>query len=338
MSLFLVMATYNGESFLREQLDSLVGQSVREWTLLIRDDGSHDATVAILDEYAGRDGRIRRVEDGLGGLGAVANFARLMEQARDRGASRLFLVDQDDVWMPGKIAGELALLEEGEGRFGAGTPLLVHSDMAVVDEFCRERSPSFMDYQMIRHEEQDPLCVLVVQNFVTGCTALLNRPLLELALPIPDGVPMHDWWLALVAVAAGRILYLPRATLCYRQHGANQVGASGVWRTAWRSLTGRGPGRGMMADFARSVHQAQLLVERLKKSGLYREGDPEHSLLRAYCELFGARLPWYRRVMGLRRLGVRRQHPIRQFRLYLQAALWGGRRRRLQGLSHRKPG
>jgi hypothetical protein len=110
---------------------------------------------------------------------------------------------------------------------GKKPPILVHLDLDVISEQLERIHPSFMGYQGLTHESRDPLRVLLTQNFVTGCATAINRPLLELATPLPVDVIMHDWWLALCAAACGRIEYLPHALFQYRQHDANQIEAEG---------------------------------------------------------------------------------------------------------------
>jgi len=115
-------------------------------------------------------------------------------------------------------------MSELEARHGYSEPLLVHSDLQVVDAGLKPISSSFMQYQRIAHED-DGLRTLLLSNFVTGCTCLLNRQLAELALPIPREAIVHDWWLALCAASAGHIGYIAEPLVKYRQHGANVIGA-----------------------------------------------------------------------------------------------------------------
>ncbi len=218
----IVLATYNGAAYLPAQLDSLLRQDHDGWRLLVRDDGSRDATVEILADYAQRcPGRIVLLPDDGRRLGGCGNFAELLEQTS---ADYVMLCDQDDVWLPEKISLTLAEMQRLEAAHGRETPLLVHSDCAVVDATLKPVADSLW-----RNQKSDPrraaLNHLLVQNVVTGCTAMVNRPLLDKALPIPGAALMHDWWLALVAAAFGTISVLSQPTLLYRQHGSNQVGA-----------------------------------------------------------------------------------------------------------------
>src|SRR5690606_39057310 len=132
--------------------------------------------------------------------------------------------DADDCWFPDKISLTLDLMrvvEKDEG--GARTPTLVHTDLAVVDRDLRPIADSLWQYQGV-NPDLTSLNRLLIQNCVTGCTVMVNRPLRELASPIPPGVVMHDWWMALVASSFGRIARIARPTLLYRQHGRNDTG------------------------------------------------------------------------------------------------------------------
>lgn len=221
-SVDILLATWNGGRFLRTQIDSVLAQDDQDWRLLIRDDGSTDDTRAIIADYAARHpGRVVAVDLPSAGKGALGNFGALLAASS---APYVMCCDQDDAWIPGKVALTRAAMRELEARHGAGRPLLVHTDLAVVDGGMRELSPSFWAFQGI-DPRLDALNRLLVQNVVTGCTMMANRRCLELSLPVPATAMMHDWWMALVAAAFGAIAWLPDATVRYRQHGGNTLGA-----------------------------------------------------------------------------------------------------------------
>jgi glycosyltransferase involved in cell wall biosynthesis len=319
--IYVVLATYHGERFLGEQLDSLLAQRYPLWRLLLRDDGSRDATAEVAARYAARDPRIRLLPPSTRNEGPASNFADLLQAAYAEGAEYVLLMDQDDIWLPDKIGEELSAMRAAEIRQGSGIPILVHSDLALVDRDGRLLGTSFMRYQRIRNESAEPLRTLLVLNYVTGCTVLVNRPLLAVALPIPSQAMMHDWWLALIAAASGSIVYLPQATVYYRQHGANQIGAKGI-RKGFASVFSVIRFSGTHdSQFARTVRQAGLLEWRLRERGIFQPDNGQHQLLMAFSGLFAQRLPWYRRLLGIRQLRLRRQWFLRQWLLYLYAAL-----------------
>lgn len=325
----VVMATYNGEPFLDEQLESLRRQSFREWVLWVRDDGSTDATVEMVRRHGREDPRIRLVEDRLGNQGPAGNFAALLAHALAKEAEYVFLADQDDIWVDDKMERQLALMLEREHEDTSDIPRVMYSDLEVVDRDMRRIHRSFMRYEMLRHEA-NPLPVLLAQNFVTGCTMLVNRKLLEFALPIPPRVLMHDWWLALCAAATGRLHHLPEQTVRYRQHGRNQVGAQGYWRHLIPFSIVFGRKRGMrVGNFVRTVCQAQALLRRLNERS--SAGDEKrHRLVGGYCELFETAMHGMSRARRVFALGIHRQGVPRQVLLYIQAALWARKSRQMK--------
>jgi glycosyltransferase involved in cell wall biosynthesis len=223
----ILLATFQGGAFLSEQLDSLFAQTCQDFRIVVRDDGSTDDTMAILQKYAAhRPGRIEVLPPDGQRLGASGSFARLLGVSQ---APYRMFCDQDDVWMSDKVAVSLTAMHDLERDKGSHTPLLVSTDLKVVNEELQVISDSFWGYQRIHPERLKRLSRVLVQNFATGCTVMLNRALADLALPIPAEAIMHDWWLALVASRFGKAQPLARATVLYRQHGRNDVGAR-RWR------------------------------------------------------------------------------------------------------------
>lgn len=224
-SVDILLAVYNAERYLKQQLDSIQNQSHRDWYLIIGDDCSSDNTASMLAGEEQLHGpRIRVIPTSSAPLGASQNFARLMTHST---SPYLMFCDQDDVWLPGKIENTLAKMMEMETKYGETTPILVHTDLKVVDENLGVISESLWEYQWSDPAGGSSLNRLLLQNVATGCTVMVNRPLLDLAQPIPDVAMMHDWWLALVAAAFGKIGHIAEPTILYRQHGANDTGAKG---------------------------------------------------------------------------------------------------------------
>ncbi|MBA3846156.1 MAG: glycosyltransferase family 2 protein, partial [Planctomycetes bacterium] len=222
----ILLATFDGAAYLAAQLDSLARQSYPRWRLLVADDGSRDESLALVRAFAVSDPRVVVVDNPRPGRGAAANFAFLIGQSR---ADYAMCCDQDDVWDVDKVALSLARIRQVERRVGAGTPVLVHSDVRVVDQHLALTDPSGWDVHRIRPDPRRPLRrVLGHNDGVTGCALIANRALISLASPVPDGAFMHDWWLLLVATAFGERALLPRATIAYRQHGRNAIGAKRV--------------------------------------------------------------------------------------------------------------
>ncbi len=221
----ILLATRNGRTYLAQQLDSILCQTHTCWKLLVCDDGSTDGTRELLYEYIQTcPDRIRMVNSGPGRLGARGNFAFLLKHST---ADYVAFCDQDDCWLPEKLALTLEKMQELEKACGTDTPLLVHSDLRVVNEQGRVLSPSFWRRQQLDPVHSEYLNRLLVQNGVTGCTAMINGRLRELGRTMPEAAIMHDWWLALAAAAFGKVAHIRRATVHYRQHAANVIGAPG---------------------------------------------------------------------------------------------------------------
>ncbi|MFT7460168.1 MAG: glycosyltransferase involved in cell wall biosynthesis [Planctomycetota bacterium] len=243
-SVYIVMAVHNGQRYLAEQLDSLLAQTFCDWTLLVRDDGSTDGSFEIMADYIEKHPQIEVLQDKLGNLGAKTCFSVLLLEALNRNADYVACCDQDDVWLPGKLQNALEVMLGLERSRSSKTPFLVHTDLQVVNASLKLLNNSFMRFSGIRQTEDVPLCRLLVQNHVVGCTMLVNRTLLEVALPVPEHARMHDWWLALCARSSGSLCFIDSAEIKYRQHSDNTLGATGfmlafhfmsrAWRDKWR--------------------------------------------------------------------------------------------------------
>lgn len=221
-SIDILMATYNGERYLSEQIQSLLNQTYAQIHLIIRDDCSKDNTPFLLAEYAKNNPERITLLHGNRQLGIKGNFSELMKHAS---SPYVMFCDQDDVWLPTKVAKTLHQIKHLEKLHGKDSPLLVHTDLAVVRHDLSLICNSFWQYTKLVPKRSHQLNRLLVQNVVTGCSMMINRPLLELAYPIPSEAMMHDWWIAIVASAFGSISAIKESTLLYRQHGQNSLGA-----------------------------------------------------------------------------------------------------------------
>lgn len=258
----IVMATYNGARHIDEQIRSIQAQTFRDWVLYVRDDGSHDETINKIDEYALTDSRIQRVTRDAPRRGAIGNFSALMEVALEQHADYIFLSDQDDVWHPEKLAILYGAMKELESDYGERTPLLAHSDLEVVSEKMQTISPSFARYIGL-YPREGGLGVLLCQNQVTGCACVVNRALLEIATPVPQSVLMHDWWMALLAASTGKIGFVDRALIKYRQHSSNVIGAEPYFRRLRNLLFSAERWNIHLKTVRQSIEQASNLAERL---------------------------------------------------------------------------
>jgi glycosyltransferase involved in cell wall biosynthesis len=223
----ILLATYNGEKYLREQIDSILAQDVRGWELILSDDGSKDGTPDLLEEYAKKyPEQIVHYRSGKRFGCAQGHFMHLL--AEFGSADYILFSDQDDRWHSDKVRKTLAKMQEIEAG-ETSVPVMVHTDLCVVNAELEEIAPSFLQFSGLSGDRLG-LRQLLMQNVVTGCTMMLNRSLAELACRnVPEaGMRMHDWWIAILAAACGKTGFLPEATIDYRQHGNNVVGAKNV--------------------------------------------------------------------------------------------------------------
>jgi len=216
----ILISTFNGKKYIKEQLDSLLNQSYKNIEIIVRDDGSSDNTIEILKSY-----NIKPIDTKIN-LGAMGSFEELLKYALQNSNSDYFMFcDQDDVWENDKVEKTLAKMQEMEKEFG-NIPLLVHTDLEVVDAKLNTINSSFMNFQKI-NPGINKFHNLLIQNTITGCTVMINKKLVQMCLPIPDKAIMHDWWIGLVATQFGKIGYIDEATIKYRQHTSNTIGAKG---------------------------------------------------------------------------------------------------------------
>ena len=219
------MAAYNGQNYIAEQIESILSQTEQNWGLVIQDDCSSDGTYAIAKNYARQyPKRIHAVRRQTPSGSAQNNFFSMLRFASD--SEYIMFCDDDDVWLPEKIHVTLSEMQNLEKRYGFDKPLLVHTDLRVTDSSLNIISESMMNTQKLDPERND-LNRLLVQNIVTGNTMMINGSLLTLTTKysLPEHAVMHDWWLALVASALGKIGFVTEGTVLYRQHTNNQIGA-----------------------------------------------------------------------------------------------------------------
>ena len=222
----VLMATWNGERFLEEQLDSLFAQTFQDFRLVVRDDTSSDSTMEILERYRSRYPERIEIRKNASRLGACGSFSLL---AQESVASYVAFCDQDDIWRKDKLEITFDAMQAVERERGVDVPAMVFTDVTLIEEDGRVVASSLWKLAHV-NPEGAKLGNLLVQNLVSGCTALANRSLMVKGCPIPSEAAMHDSWLALVACAFGILRPLQERTVQYRQHAGNAVGAGRGWR------------------------------------------------------------------------------------------------------------
>lgn len=222
----IVLATYNGERFLPEQLESLTAQSRRPDRLVLRDDGSTDRSVEIVQAWADRNSVALQQVAGPR-LGPARSFMKALQVAEP--ADIFLFCDQDDVWQPYKIERALNLVPWGDDV----APTLCATRLEIVDEQLNPLRLSFLPTGL-------SFSSAACESLLTGCTMAFNASFRELLVhALPEHAQMHDWWCYLLATSAyGTALHFdPTPTVLYRQHGGNVLGAGPV---GWSALRARG--------------------------------------------------------------------------------------------------
>ena len=302
----VLLSTYNGANYLPELISSLRRQTV-DFLLIWRDDGSSDDSKQIV-----RNSHLTSLiecEHAAAGhnVGPAASFGALAEQAMKTPADFFCFCDQDDIWDPGKLQRMLQYASSSPPG-----PKLWHHDLVVVGAAGEIIHPSFWRYMALEtryYRIED----LVSRNVVTGCAMMLNRALLQRSLPVPAEAIMHDWWFALIAVAAGDIETVEDCLVEYRQHESNAIGAKGFlhglnlftnWAQGWQ--------RGNQ-EYRSLFPQAQALQGHLTGHELL---SPEtERVLTAFLQIPQSSV--YARLGTLRLLGFRGSNPL----LWLIAAI-----------------
>ncbi|ETP72727.1 glycosyl transferase [Lachnospiraceae bacterium JC7] len=289
----VLLCTYNGEKYVREQIESILAQSYRDFTIVVSDDGSKDETLEIVRELmTAHPGKIRLVEQDPPTGSAERHFLKLLAEKRYEAADYIMLSDQDDVWHPDKMEKTLMEMQALEVIYGKDKPVLVHCDSEVVDQELKAISPSYVEYQKMTPDRKG-LNQLLVQNNVVGGAMMINRALAELINEVPEHCVMHDQWIALVAAAFGEIRFIPESLYKYRQHGSNVLGAekgSRIMEVLGRFGIGRkdGKSKAEMDEHSRKVYREMFLqAECFRDMYSYRLGDAQKRMLDSFISIPG---------------------------------------------------
>lgn len=216
MKIAILMSTYNGEKYLTEQIKSLKAQTLKNWDLYIRDDGSTDKTLEIISNQVESDQRIHYVSDSEKRLRPMRSFFKLLNEIS---ADYYFFCDQDDFWLPNKL--ELMMTEIGDKD--NHIPQLLYCGLRCVDQNLK---PLVNDFENLPGKINGKS--RFIGNDMPGCVMLLNKNLRDLIINYTknyENIIMHDWWIALVAEAFGNVSFLDKKLILYRQHGDNSIGA-----------------------------------------------------------------------------------------------------------------
>jgi len=221
----VIMATYNGGNYVRQQLESILASSFCDFEIFIYDDGSKDNTISIIRELQEQYPSKIYLHQNEQNLGVTRNFLQALANST---ADYIMLCDQDDVWKKDKIAKTLKRMKNMESQLGKNIPLAVFTDADIVDENLKIISNSFFKFNKLNPHKTD-LAHILMENKLIGCTVMVNSQVRRLLhnYPLPKHARFHDWWIALISSSMGKISFIEEATLLYRQHSGNLVGGSG---------------------------------------------------------------------------------------------------------------
>lgn len=211
----ILMASYNGEKYISQQIESILTQSYTDWKLYINDDCSTDNTAEIAKKYSEKyPNKIFFTQNNKNSGSSGINFFNMISKSS---GDIVMTADQDDIWLKDKVKTAVGILENEKG------PALLHTDLQIADESGNVLCKSMIKTQHI-NVNRKTTNKLIVQNIATGCTIAFNRQLADL-IKAPQGQPVHDWYIAVVASIFGKIIFSDTADILYRQHGGNACGA-----------------------------------------------------------------------------------------------------------------
>lgn len=215
----ILMATYNGEKYLAEQLDSIINQTYHNWNLLIRDDNSTDKTLEIIQNYHKKDKRIKILKDNKGNIGIVRNFEELLKSSE---SEFIMFSDQDDIWVENKLDMYLKMIEKIKNK-----GFMIHSDAILFD---KNKSNILKDTFISKKAINRGLENVFFNYFVQGATILISKEIKNFILPFPKEVYLHDRYIHLISELFFERIFVNKALIYYRQHGDNQIGAKNTIR------------------------------------------------------------------------------------------------------------
>lgn len=272
--IYIVMCTYNGEKYIQEQLQSIVDNTIDNWNIIIFDDQSNDNTIEIIKAYQKKYPtkiflRINQVKKGV-----ITNFLNGVYETglQMKKDDYIMLCDQDDVWNPNKIEKTLNGMNELTRIYGVNIPLLVCTDVRVVNDTLDIVNESFRRMNHYRINKLD-FSHLMMENKVQGCTTMINKSTAVMLDKIPDKATMHDGWLALIASAFGSIKYIDEPTMNYRQHGNNVQGSVEYKDDVKSKFSNLGSQRKIVMDSTLQIKEfleiyGDRLPEHIKKSAI----------------------------------------------------------------------
>ena len=220
----ILLPVYNGEKYLREQIDSIINQNFFDWVLKIRNDGSKDDSQKIINEYCCRfPGKIIEIDSPKNNIGLLQSINYLLKS--EPYGEYVMFSDQDDVWLSDKIDITLKKMKELENTF-ENCPIAVFTDLMVVDKKLNILHDSYFESQRIFPDACKNYMSALALNVAPGCTIMINKIAKQCIYPLKSLI--HDYWIICNVAYYGKCDYINRPTILYRQHGNNSIGAENV--------------------------------------------------------------------------------------------------------------
>ena len=279
--LVILMSTYNGERYLKEQLDSILNQQGVKIKLLIRDDGSTDRTLKILEDYKSCHQNIFEIINGEN-IGWKKSFMFLIDYAADNYSCHSYfaLSDQDDIWLPDKLITAVDAIKQSYP-----TPLMYCSNLYYYKN--NKIHGLVKDFKLMPSPKN-----CLVKNIAAGCTIVFNQELLKALAHKKARIEIaHDYWIYMVANFCGKVIIDKSAHILYRQHDNNQIGSKHGFKEIWaRRLK-------TLRDIRRTIRPREIAAKELLRiygssiqpdsiKSIEKVANYRNSFLRRLCIIF----------------------------------------------------
>lgn len=317
-SALILMTTYNGEKFISQQLSSIISQTWKNWCLIIRDDGSSDATISILNDFKQKDNRIIVIENETEKHGSYMNFWTLIHEVRENYSEYdyYFFSDQDDIWESDKLKVMINAAEKENTRY----PLLLYADMRVINQYNDVIYESLNSVMGIG--EMSGYSLFFTHGFLWGCDVCVNSelfnsmPLLPLNHPYID-IMSHDNYMGKYALLTGRIKYIKKILVNHRRHENNTTGGYSM-RLNLISIFNKSILQldDLARTHARVYNQTLIMIEMVRQQ---KNSLPQVAAkIQEAIESGGIKM-----VKAMRGLGVKRRQSARTIGIYAIALFRG---------------
>lgn len=269
----ILMASYNGEKYISEQIDSIISQTYTEWELIIRDDNSEDSTQSIIKRYCAKDSRIHYIENNMEKHGPYANFFALLEYARTlENFDYYFFSDQDDVWKKTKLRDMLFF---AENRKIENVPLVVYADMGVINSNGYIQEPSINKVAHINMENK--YNIFFVHSYLWGCNMMFNRALYEKIILYPYtsdeiSIMSHDNYFGKWASASGNLLFFDKICMYHRMHESNVTDVKAIHWTFLSALKALGGVKDVLKNYSKYFSHTLFTIDKMHE----KEDVPDH--------------------------------------------------------------